>query len=161
MGGLRERLAAKTRRSKSVLIQVADTTGIDTLIANDRVQLTHAEGAGDEVRLAELRAAWQARVDERTTSCFAQLELQALPAAEWEALVATYPGGDDAYLDWDQALPYALAGACVADELRDADWWAEQLAGPAWSSGQKSTLRAALLDLNLTMLPVAEAAGKD
>lgn len=161
MSGLRDRLERRGRRRRSILVQVADTSELDQLIAADRVQLVAAENAGEKQRAQELRAQWQAHTDERTTACFAQLELRALSSADWEALVASHPGGEDDYCDWAAVLPLAMAESCTDPELQDEQWWTGHLGSDLWTAGDKQTLKATLLDLNLRMLPVAEVAGKD
>jgi hypothetical protein len=51
--------------------------------------------------------------------------------------------------NWAEALAPLLAESCVDPDLRDAQWWAQQLARPEWSEGDTNALQMALLRLNV------------
>lgn len=89
-----------------------------------------------------------AAAETRTRDHYVDVELQALPAAEWEAAQAEWVG-EDGDTDWAAALAPLLEASCVAEELRDAAWWREQMARDSWSEGDTHALRAALLELNV------------
>lgn len=86
--------------------------------------------------------------EERTHGHYVDIELQALPAAEWEAAQAEWVD-EDGNTDWAAALAPLLAASCVDEEARDADWWREQLASDSWSEGDTHALRSTLLELNV------------
>ncbi len=151
---LRERLAAKARRTCTVPVQVSDPG--PARAAHDAAQrrvlaltLSVAEDRDDEEHAAALEKAQaaldvaQAELDEH----FVMVEFQALADDEYEAIVARFSDEEGA-LDRHAATPL-LAAACAVDEsLRDADWWAEQLARPQWSTGEALALHVELLNLN-------------
>jgi hypothetical protein len=151
---VRERLAAKARRTCTVPVQVSDPG--PARAAHDDAQrrvlaltLAVAEHGDDEQRAAALAEAntaldvARAALDEH----FVHVEFQALADDEYEAIVARF-SDDEGALDRRAATPL-LAAACAVDEsLRDPDWWAEQLARPEWSTGEALALHVELLNLN-------------
>lgn len=77
---------------------------------------------------------------------YAPVELQALPAVEWDALETKHTTkGDDLDDEW---LPEVLAASCTDPDLRDAEWWTQQLRGAGWSQGEVLAVRVALMRLN-------------
>lgn len=155
MSDLRARLAAKAVRRVVVPIAVADPTEQEAALqaAHTRLALLGAEPSEEAAAKAQadLDAA-RAAYDE----CFADVVFHALGADEYEALLEHY-AIDDPDLDperddtvrWDDLLPDLLAASAEDDGLRDPDWWAEQLAKPEWSQGDKLDLRSRLVRINM------------
>lgn len=146
---LREQLAAKQRRRCVVPIQVTDPAE-DLRVFN---------GAAHALRLAETRdpaqpgeveqcqAAMDA-ADEAVMAHYAQVELQSLPAPDWEAAMAQWTGEDG--INWAEGLPALLAVSCVHEDLRDEEYWTETLADGSWSVGDRDQIKRALMHLNLS-----------
>jgi hypothetical protein len=167
---LRERLQGRARRRASVLVQVEDTATSSELLAAARIRLNNTLTALDDARAGDVDeedvARLQAELDplrdevqralNAQSACYAAIEMVALPAPEWEAVVAAHPAeGDDQWIDWQRALPVILAASCVAEDLQDEQWWGEFLASPATTAGQRDTFRAQVTELNLRPFDVA------
>lgn len=167
---VKERLAAKAARRSTLDIATEDpnvayeawqraeialgAAGIDPQTREPR------DVPEDEAkRLAKARDEAEAAYHE----LFISVQVKALPADEWEALLEAHQlDGDrdpevEEVLDWETMLPLLMAASCEDEELQDADWWAETLAGPGWSTGQKLDLRTRLTKLNVE---VPQRAGK-
>lgn len=136
---LRERLEAKARRRVVWTVQVSDPD-----LAQAAAAAASAERqAGGAVGVSEgaARALDEVVADTRdqVASHFERVEFEALAPEDFEALLAAHV---DEHGDVDRpAMRAALAGACAVDEdLRDADWWAEQLASGRWSKGEVDDL---------------------
>lgn len=152
---LRDQLAGKVRRRVSVPILVSDFTGDMQELNGAVVALEAARGRqAPEEEMEPLRSLVE-ELSEKVRSHWAPLELQALHAAEWEIAASNWQtieindDGPVSVMDWTVALPPLLAESCVDPDLRDAEWWAEQLAKPHWSEGDLDALRAAILTLNI------------
>jgi hypothetical protein len=146
---LRTRLGAKAPRRAFVPISLADA-GDDARrdVETARGELSIARAAGMS---AEHVAGLEARFDAAEAAAAGndvRVELVAMPSAQWEILTAEHmlPSGED--FDWRALLPHALAASCVDESLQDAAWWAERQEDPAWSSGDWTALRRAVLYLN-------------
>lgn len=158
---LRERLAAKARRRAVYRVQIDDTAAAErtfqahaaalALKLSTRPALEAEEGfdvAAFDVDVARLQASVDAaRAD--LDACYVDVELQALPDDEWDAVLATSPRGDDGDIDLDDVRAALLAACAVDPELQDEQFWTERLADPAWTKGEKIALNNTLLALNL------------
>jgi hypothetical protein len=151
---LRERLEAKTRRRLSVPVLVSDPSEDQGELQTLLVALQAAQGRDDEEAAARLRAQAEAQAD-KVRAHWAEVELQAMPKAEWRAAnalwqtVETTEDGPQVVTNWDEALAPLIAQSCVDPELQDPEWWAEQLAKPEWSEGDSHTFQLAILRLNV------------
>lgn len=146
---LREKLAAKQRRRLVVPVQITDPAeDYNTLrgtvaaraVARAREDNQPGEVEGLDSAVDAALAAVKAH--------FADVELQSMPADDWEAAMARWSG--DGAIDWPAALASLLAESCVDDDLRDEAWWEELLSGDAWSDGDRDQLKSAILRLNVT-----------
>jgi hypothetical protein len=141
---LREALEAKQRRRAVVPVQITDTSDV---LQEMQAVLVALSTAKDEGVIRQLRLQLE-ETQQRHRGHFADVKLQSLPPAEWEDAVTLY-GLDDGRVPV-AALAVLVSASCVDDELRDPDWWTEQLAKPAWSDGDLKSLQAALLHLNVS-----------
>ena len=142
--GLRERLDAKSRRRVVVPVLVGEPT------QDDVRRVAEAQAAYLEA-LAEGDTPPASAVDEAMASFRVDVEFQALPPNEFEAIAAGYPAaeGDDGGMDWKSALPVLAAMCAVDEDLRDEAWWAKALSDEgSWSHGERHTLWRALLHIN-------------
>lgn len=96
--------------------------------------------------LEPLRGAVEAAQNENR----AQVAFTACDGDEFEKVVAVYPAEDgaDGGMDWRAALPVVAALCAEDEELQDDEWWAEQLASPSWTHGERLGLWQELLALN-------------
>lgn len=145
---LREQLENKQHRRLVVPVQITDPAAAEQAM----------QAAMHALRLAESRDPRQDGEVEACTAAvsvavadvlvhYAQVELQSLPAAEWEAAMAEWTGEDG--IDWAAALAPVLAVSCVDDSVRDEQFWADRLAAPSWTDGDRDQLKRALLLLNV------------
>ena len=152
---LRDRLEAKQRRRLVVPIQVSDPTADYRDLAGvaHARELAKERGAGEE-ELAGLQTQMD-ELAEKVKGHWVAVELQSLSAAEWEIAASNWQtievneDGPMAVMDWAEALAPLLAESCTDPGLKDAGWWAEQLAQEHWSEGDIEALRAAVLRLNV------------
>jgi len=146
---IRERLEAKQRRRRIVPIQVSDpsqdhTTWMGVAAA---LEVERRKDEPDPKMLENLQTQLDA-AETRARDHYVDVELQALPAAEWEAAQAEWVD-EDGDMTWAVALAPLLEVSCVDEELRDAGWWRDQMSRDSWSEGDTHALRAALLELNV------------
>ncbi|EYR64676.1 hypothetical protein N866_07190 [Actinotalea ferrariae CF5-4] len=156
---LRDQLAAKRRRHVTVTVQVSDHTDDAQRAAAARVLLLAAQA--DPARIGELPDLERAEADAAAALAahFVPVQFAQLADEDFEALVAAHTGNDG--IDQTTLLP-ALAAACAVDEdLRDEEWWAEQLdpRSPVWGPGERDQLYYRLYT-ELHYLVPAEAVGK-
>lgn len=151
---LRSRLEEKTRRRLTVPILVSDPSEDQASLQTLYAAFQAATGAQD----AEAAKKHEAELEEvaaRVRSHWADVELQAMPRDEWRAACATWQtvetteDGPQVVTDWTQALAPLLAESCVDPDVRDVDFWTQQLARPEWTEGDTNALRGALLRLNV------------
>lgn len=146
---LRDQLAAKQRRRVSYPVQVADPEPAQqrAAVAHQALAAAEVNGRATPDEIAALQADYDtAQAD--AEACFVGVDFDALPPADFEALIAahTLEDGKDAGIDRARLMP-ALAAACAVDEsLRDESWWAEQLdpERTSWSTGEVDALWALL-----------------
>lgn len=146
---LRDRLAAKRRRTTTIPVQVEDdTTQQADLETARRAHL--AATLGDVA--PEVKAAAQEAVDAAEAALAATREdvvFQALSPDDAERIWSEHTG-EDGQLVPATSLP-VLAAACAVDpDLQDEAWWTAQLNGDSWSLGERDGLYRELLDLNLS-----------
>lgn len=156
MTSLRERIEAKTRRTASLPILVGDAaSGMAAVTEAVRLLQNHQAEAPEEPDEA-FQAEEQRLRDSVRDALTAQQELvvhvklQSLPDDEWEAVFGTVEPDEDGLLALDEFRAALLAACCVDEDLRDAGWWEQQLAGPQWTKGEKIAADRILLDLNLS-----------
>lgn len=150
MSSLKTRLAGRAPRRVSVPIEVSDpgedvrTRAVLARQALAIVRAQHAAGLLDD----ESMHAAQDDADQAAAALAEHcLDVVLIPAppAVWEAIQAEHVSDDGADLD-AAALPAMLAASAEDPDLRDADWWIEQL--HVWPFGDREALRAAVLDVN-------------
>jgi hypothetical protein len=162
---LKERLAAKKRRTVTVPVQVTDPGPARGAYEQAErqvtlLQLAHDSGAddGSKDRAAlkrRLTTAKKARdkalADYREH--FEEVEFQAAEPDDVERILSEHLDKDGTWDDSTATAP--LAALCAVDEeLRDEAWWVEQLTPPtSWSQGERGRLFSALLDINVTLPP--------
>lgn len=154
MTSLRDQLERKQRRRAVVPVLLSDHSADVADLNGITVALNAAREAGDTPTAEAL----QPQLDEaaeRVKSHWAQVELQSLPPAEWEAAVGAWQtielrdDGPTAVMDWDAGLPALLALSCTDEGLQDADWWKDQLSSERWSEGDIDALKRAVLTINI------------
>lgn len=159
---LRDRIAAKTRRTASFPLQVGDAAaaaaeaGVRRAALElhlNRVQQRVAEQGGQQTdeeqkRTLVLRGALKEAKD-RHADTVVMVELQALPDDEWDAILGDAPEDENGDIDLDDVRGALLAASCVDETLRDQVWWEQQLARPEFSKGDKIAITNTLLQLNL------------
>jgi len=153
---LRERIEAKARRTTTLPILVGDATSSTAAVTEALRQLQNHQATKpeepDEAYAAEeqrLTGAVQDAVKAQQ-EMVVHVQLQALPADEWEAVFGGVEPDENGELALDEFRAALLAACCVDEDLRDEDWWARQLTGPQWTKGEKGAADRILLDLNLT-----------
>lgn len=150
MSELRDRLARKARRRVTVSVALSDAT--ETVARANRLEreLLMAEARGDQdarARVTEELAGVRAELAE----FYADVEFIACSPGDFEALQTDFTGKDG---EVDPAkltanLP-ALIVACVQEEdLRDEEFWREQLDSGSWSYGERVNLANRLIGLNV------------
>ena len=147
---LRDRLAAKRRRTIVVPVQVEDdTTQRADVEAARRALLVATINPGTE---PDVKQAAQDAVDAAEAALAATREdvvFQALDPDDAERIMSEHTGEDGRVVE-STILP-VLAAACSAEpDLQDEAWWAEQLGGGSWALGERDGLYRELLDLNLS-----------
>lgn len=154
---LRERLAAKSARRITHPIATREPMAEYQAFQAATVALATAQRKDDSkppITPAQLAALVKARNEARDAydAIFVDVEFEALPADVYEQLLEAHidPNSEDEALveDWTALLPELVAASCVDVDLRDVDYWREQLAKPAWSAGDKIDLRVLLVRLN-------------
>lgn len=147
---LRALIEGRQRRTASLPILVGDLGAAAREVATFRAALQAQQqkaGGKDTAAVKKARRELE-QAQERQAACVAEVELQALPADEWEALFGPIEPDEDGGLDLSEIHAVALAASCIDPELQDADWWAEQLKGPQWTSGDRAAITQKLLELN-------------
>ncbi|MFE6228906.1 hypothetical protein [Cellulosimicrobium sp. NPDC057862] len=147
---LRDRLAAKRRRTLVVPVQVEDDTTQRADAESARRALLVASLGEDTT--PEVKQAAQDAVDAAEAALAATREdvvFQALAPDDAERIMSEHTGEDGRVVE-STILP-VLAAACAADpDLQDESWWSEQLDGGSWALGERDGLYRDLLDLNLS-----------
>ena len=156
MTSLRERLAAKERRRLVVPIQISDSSEEERTWMGAVAAHQHQFEKGAEAN-ADLLSQLEKQVDaanDRFRAHYADVTLQALSRADWEAATAKWQteDGEPGQMDWAAALAPLLAESCVDEDLQDEQWWRDTLTQPNWTEGDVDSLRAALLQLNVYAL---------
>lgn len=148
---LRERLAAKAARRVTHPIATREPLAEYEAFQAATVALSLHPQDGDAKQLANLVKA-RNKARDAYAAIFVEVEFEALPADVYEQLLESHidPESDDDELvgDWPELLPELVAASCVDEDLRDVDWWREQLGKPAWSAGDLLDLRILLIRLN-------------
>jgi hypothetical protein len=151
---LREQLEAKKRRRAVVPVLISDATED----GNQLTALQHAHalavenGRESEAGLLLTDVEEQA---EKVRAHWANVELHALPSAEWETAVTAWQtiqvqdDGPTAVIDWDEGLPHLLALSCTDESMRDPDTWKQLLGSGDWNEGEVDSLKRAILHLNV------------
>lgn len=151
---LRDRLEQKQRRRAVVPVQVSDPSADMATLSGIAVALNAARADSDADTLASLQSQLDEQ-SEKVQSHWAQVEMQSLPPAEWEAAVSAWQkiemqdDGPTAVMNWAEGLPDLVALSCTDPELRDAEWWREQLSSERWSEGDLDALKRTVLALNI------------
>ncbi|TKJ24366.1 hypothetical protein [Blastococcus sp. CCUG 61487] len=162
MTSLRDRIEAKARRTATIPLQVGDIAAAAAEVATARAALdlhlgrvkgrTEAEGGpqtdDEQKRTIVLRGALKEALA-REAGCVVDVELQALPDDEWDAILGQAPEDEAGDIDLDDVRAALLAASCIDETLRDEQWWTEQLARPEYSKGDKVLINNTLLRLNL------------
>lgn len=143
---LRDRLEAKHRRTVDVPVLVSDSAAAYEELMRLGAALGVARGREPEDAVAAMEREVEAAT-ERVRDHYVMVRLQSLPRADWWSIMTTHEVDDGT--DWPKALPVLLAASAVDPDLQDEAWWAQCLAGDAWSEGDTAALRRALLQLNV------------
>jgi alkylation response protein AidB-like acyl-CoA dehydrogenase len=158
---LRDRIAAKTRRTATLPLAVGDVAGAAAAVATlqaaldvhmaavrERVAGGEEEADADRQRATELRAQL-ASARSRQVDTVALVELLALTSDQWEAVVSTARRDEDGDIDLEDVLGELLAASCTDADLQDAAWWTEQLHRPEYTRGDRLAIVNSLIALNL------------
>lgn len=159
---LRDRIEAKAARTVLLPLQVGDSAGaaaeVTTIrealgIHNQLLAQRVAEGGEeteeDRTRAESLREQLNA-ARQREAETVVMVELQALAPDVWDQILERLPEGEDG-VDLTEVRAALLAESCVDPDLRDEEWWAEQLARPVYSKGDLLSINTMLLRLNLNV----------
>jgi hypothetical protein len=144
-------LARKATRRVTVSVALSDAT--ETVARVNRLErdLIMASARNDRTEVDRLEAEVAAKRVELSEH-YAEIEFAACPPGDFEALQTDFTS-DDGGIDSGKLsanLP-ALVVACVVDEeLRDEEFWKEQLESGAWSYGERVNLANRLVGLNVT-----------
>jgi hypothetical protein len=159
---LRDRIAAKARRTATLPLQVGDTAAAAQEVAVRRAQLDlfqqavkarvdeqDGERTEEELeRIAELQGELR-DAKARQEDTVALIELVSLPDDEFDAILGAAPVDDGGDIDLEDVRAALLAASCTDESLRDEAWWEEQLADPKYSKGDKLAINNVLLGLNM------------
>jgi hypothetical protein len=159
---LKDLIAAKQRRTARLPILVGDPRAaaveVETFRTALRIHQEQAKGRADaghqpdEADRAEEERLRQALKDanDRAAATVVEVEVQALPADEWDAIFGPIEPDENGELDITDLHAALLAASCVDPDLRDEAWWKEQLArDDIWSKGDRMTITNVLLQLNV------------
>lgn len=147
MTTLKERLAAKQRRTTTFEVEIRDATAA-------RARLERAERALMRATLTDMdvegaQGEYDAALVD-VTECYEVFTLTALSDADLETLITLHPPlpSDPKDASWHEAtfLPALLAECTQGTGMSPQDW-ADTLA--EWSTGEKQALRLEVLRLNL------------
>jgi hypothetical protein len=158
---LRARIDARIRRTATLPLAVGDVAAAAAEVATVRGALDahlaavrdKVAGGGEETgadleRTGELHDQLAA-ARARQADTVALVELLSLPSDQWEAIASTAKRDDDGDIDLEDVLGELLAASAVDEDLRDADWWTEQLHRPECSRGDRLAIVNILIALNL------------
>lgn len=154
---LRERLAAKKRRTTVQPIQLEGPSEREGELVVEYAEAAAAEVAGKKP--ARPSDDILAEVTELRDARYVDAEFTAMEPKVWESIVAQYPSpeGRDAGMDWRRAMPVVAAICCTDESMQDDELWLDVLEGPArddgtrpglWSHGELISMWNALLHLN-------------
>lgn len=123
--GLRDRLLARERPSLRIPLADEDITqaGRVLALAEEAWRTTHLDQSDKrEQRIAAARADLDAAIA-ALDACHFQVKVTALPAEEFEKLVAEHPGREGEDEAWNaDTFPRALFAACANDDLTPDEW---------------------------------------
>jgi hypothetical protein len=126
--GLKDRLATRKRPSTTYSLRIDSDDAA-------RAELSAAQAADDEERIAAARAAVEA--------CYEQLTITALPPVELEALLAAHPPVEKdrgkKIFDPRTFIP-ALFAACIKSDITTEEEWAEYTTTGAMTAGEVNEL---------------------
>ncbi|HEY9417676.1 MAG TPA: hypothetical protein VIQ30_23195 [Pseudonocardia sp.] len=151
---LREQLEAKKRRKAVVPVLVSDATEDGNQLAAYQHAHALAVEAGRDADAALLLVDIEDQVA-KVRAHWVDVELVALPPAEWEAAVAAWQtiqvqdDGPTAVIDWTEGLPHLLALSCTDESMNDPEVWKTLITGGAWNEGEVDSLKRAILHLNV------------
>lgn len=153
MTSLREALAAKRVRRDTYRVAITDDTAARAKLAEARqvailVGAAKSDDDGAKAKAQEAVEAAQAELE----ACYYPLQLQAIPPADFEALVSAHPPKDrDDGAQWDEAglTPELVAASVVGDDRLTAEEWAAEFASGRWSQGDVHDLFVRCMSLNL------------
>lgn len=151
---LREQLEAKKRRRAVVPVLVSDATEDGNQLAAFQHAHALAAEAGRDAEAAALLTEIEEQAG-KVRAHWVEVELVALPPAEWEAAVAAWQtiqvqdDGPTAVIDWVEGLPHLLALSCTDESMRDPEAWKNLLTGGSWNEGEVDSLKRAILHLNV------------
>ncbi|WP_402465799.1 hypothetical protein [Isoptericola aurantiacus] len=153
---LKERLAAKARRTVTVPVQVSDPGPARAAYEKAEKDLLFAELAKSGQKGTAKQVATAKRTRDAASAelrdHFAEVEFAAGDPADVERILAAHTDDEG---EWSiDALP-ELAALCATDpELQDAPWWSDQVGpGTTWSLGERQDLWIRLLNLNTNLPP--------
>jgi hypothetical protein len=140
---LRDQIAAKSRRTVVVPVQVTDLGEDGPRAAQARTLALAAQVNGSTTEQIDAALAALDVAAAAVHTHFADVEFRALSPDDFEALVARNTDGAG---DINRtAFCAELAAACAVDEsVNEAGWWATQFASGSWSKGEFDSLYHAL-----------------
>lgn len=144
-----EQLQAKQRRLITVPIKISNSAVDEEILMGAQVALQQAVGRDDDTGAAEQLRTRVEEAADAVRAHWADIELHAMPADQWNAAMEAYRAGEDGQVDWAQALAPLLAESCVDPDARDVDRWREMLTRPEWSEGDRDALKRGLLEVNV------------
>ncbi|NUP24008.1 MAG: hypothetical protein HOZ81_49735 [Streptomyces sp.] len=138
---LRERLLNRPRPSGEVPLRIDDDTDAREEVEQARrlLAMLQLQGSVEEAALRRARTA-VTKAEKRLRGCYEFITLRALPADDFEALVAAHkPRPDTTDQMWNlDTFPKACFFACVESEMAAEEW--ERL----WSAGLSNAERVEL-----------------
>lgn len=137
---LKARLEAKARRRVTVRVQVTDPAQDVRRADEARAFLLHAQLVPERAdQVPSLEAAVK-EADKAVDAHYVDVVFEQLHDVDFEAVVAAHTTDDG--VDQDAVLPVLAAACAVEEDLRDEEWWTEQLdpSKGSWNPGERDHL---------------------
>lgn len=160
MSGLRDRLMARERPTTTVPLRVEDDTDARRRLADAEQALEEAQQNAPSPGAQAVRKARQARdaAQQAVDDCYVDVAVQALPPADFEALVSAHPPEpaadgeptDDAWNPDTFPRPCFLACVVPTDDMAAEDW--EKVFDNNLSSAEQTMLCNAAIMINVRRL---------
>lgn len=158
--GLRERLLARERPTTTVPLRVEDDTDARRRLADAEQALAEIQDRATSPGAQAVRKARQARdaAQQAVDDCYIDVTVQALPPADFEALIAAHPpepaadgeASDDAWNPDTFPRPCFLACVAPTDDMSAEDW--AQVFDNNLSAAEQTMLCNAAIMINVRRL---------